>query len=95
LVVFCIGVPLAALILVWKFRSYESPHVQMVVRFFYDGYKHKHFYWEIVVMLRKFLLVVVLVVGNTLTYQLYGFVWILQAGKYFISSDVAKTCQLC
>lgn len=54
----------------------------MVLRFFYDGFKPKRFYWEIVIILRKFLLVVVIMLGrlNGPLTQIYGFLMIVQFG---------------
>jgi hypothetical protein len=83
LAVYCIGVPLIALAMLWKYRDLDNPYVQMVLRFFYDGFKPKRFFWEIVIILRKFLITMAIIVSRTrgALFQIYGFVWIVQAGK--------------
>jgi hypothetical protein len=100
LFVYCIGVPLFALVMLIKFRNSTNPHIQMVLRFFYDGFKPKRYYWELVIVIRKFLIVVAIIVGrsNPLN-QIYTFVWIVQAGNFseisvkirlnFCSTDIA------
>eukprot|EP01114_Cavostelium_apophysatum_P016006 TRINITY_DN4487_c0_g2_i2.p1 TRINITY_DN4487_c0_g2~~TRINITY_DN4487_c0_g2_i2.p1 ORF type:complete len:1122 (-),score=253.37 TRINITY_DN4487_c0_g2_i2:85-3450(-) len=79
LFLFCVGVPLLAFILLYKFRGSANPHVQMVVRFFYDGYKPQYYYWEIAVVIRKFLLVVIIIVADGAVYQIYAFIFVVQA----------------
>jgi len=81
LAVYCLALPLLVMALLWKFRYSENRHIQVVLRFFYDGFKPKRYYWEILIVLRKFLLVVALILGRasgTLD-QIYGFLWIVQA----------------
>jgi len=69
------------MIMLWRFRGSENRHIQMVLRFFYDGFKPKRYYWEIIILMRKFLLVVALIAGgaNGNLDQIYGFLWIVQA----------------
>lgn len=67
--------------MLWKYRNLDNPHVQMILRFFYDGFKNKHYFWEIVNTLRKFLIAIAIIIARIrgAVYQLYGFVWIIQA----------------
>ena len=69
--------------MLWKYRNLDNPHVQMILRFFYDGFKNKHYFWEIVNTLRKFLIAIAIIIARIrgAVYQLYGFVWIIQAGN--------------
>jgi hypothetical protein len=62
LVVYCIGAPLAAFLALAKYRNSENVHIQMILRFFYDGFKSNRYYWEIVIVLRKFLLVMFIII---------------------------------
>jgi hypothetical protein len=80
LIVYCIGAPIFATFMLFKFRKTHNPYVQTVLRFFYDGFKAKRYYWEMVIVIRKFLIVVAIIVGrsNPLN-QIYAFVWIVQA----------------
>jgi len=77
---YCIGLPLFVMGMLWKYRISENHHIQNVLRFFYDGFKPKRYYWEIIILLRKFLLVVALILGraNGNLDQIYGFLWIVQ-----------------
>lgn len=52
----------------------------MIIRFLYDGFKHNRFYWEIVIMYRKFLITIVITLAPTLLYQIYSMTFIVQAG---------------
>eukprot|EP01119_Soliformovum_irregulare_P011749 TRINITY_DN2976_c2_g1_i1.p1 TRINITY_DN2976_c2_g1~~TRINITY_DN2976_c2_g1_i1.p1 ORF type:complete len:1897 (-),score=487.17 TRINITY_DN2976_c2_g1_i1:31-5721(-) len=81
LFLYCLGVPMLTLFLLYKYRGSKNRYIQIVLRFFYDGFKEKKFYWEIVIVLRKFLLVVALIIGrrNGGLAQIYGFLWIIQA----------------
>jgi len=79
LIVFCVGVPIFAAVMLVKYKKSSSPNVQMVLRFLYDGFKGNRFYWEIVIMLRKFLIVVAITIAPTLLYQVYGMTFIVQA----------------
>ena len=84
LIVFCLGLPIFALFMLWKYKNSENQNVQMVLRFFYDGYKPSHYYWEFIILMRKFLIVVAINIGaisGVLT-QLYGFLWVIQAGRF-------------
>jgi hypothetical protein len=79
--IFCVGLPVVAFVGLIKFRkSTKNPHIDMVLRFFYDGFKSKRYYWEIVIMVRKFLVVVAITVGKTPSDQIYGFIVIIQVG---------------
>jgi hypothetical protein len=80
LIVFCIGAPLLAFIMLWKFRRTVNQHVQMVLRFFYDGFKLNRYYWEILILIRKFLIVVFIILfRSNLLYQIYGMTLVVQA----------------
>lgn len=53
-----------------------------VTRFFYDGFKVNRYYWEILILIRKFLIVVFIIIFRSiLLYQIYGMTLVVQAGE--------------
>lgn len=49
-----IGIPLAALLLLYCSRhDLDSPRVKEKYGFLYNGYRHRLYYWESVIMFRK------------------------------------------
>ena len=85
LVIYCAGVPGVSFFMLWKYRNLDNPYVQLVLRFFYDGFKTKRYFWEIIILVRKFLVTVAIILARIrgTLYQIYGFVWIIQAGNFF------------
>jgi len=81
LIVFCIGVPMLALLMLFKYRKSQNEHVQMVLRFLYDGFKPDRYYWEMVIVLRKFLIVVFIIIlrGDQIIHQILGMTFVVQA----------------
>jgi len=53
LIVFCVGAPLFAFFMLLKYRRLENPHVQMVLRFFSEGFKTNRYYWEIAILAKS------------------------------------------
>lgn len=79
-VVYVVGVPLAALILLIKFRKAVAENIIMVCRFLADGYKADRFYWEVVIVLRKCLIVACIILfRSNVRHQIYTITFIIQA----------------
>jgi hypothetical protein len=54
-----------------------------IVRFFYDGFKPHRYYWEILIITRKLLIVVFIIIfRNNILHQIYGMMFVVQAGVY-------------
>jgi len=81
LVGFCIGAPLVALIALTRWRKNQSPYFQLVLRFLYDGFKPKQYFWEVLILLRKLLIAVFIILfRNNVLHQIYGMMYVIQAG---------------
>ena len=58
MIVYSIGIPLLGLILLFKNRkNINSLVVKLKLGFLYNGFKAKYYYWEILVMYRKIIIV--------------------------------------
>eukprot|EP01113_Clastostelium_recurvatum_P014143 TRINITY_DN1765_c0_g1_i2.p1 TRINITY_DN1765_c0_g1~~TRINITY_DN1765_c0_g1_i2.p1 ORF type:complete len:964 (+),score=147.57 TRINITY_DN1765_c0_g1_i2:363-3254(+) len=80
LIVFCMGLPLGLFGVLYYTRRRPQAHyaLKVIMHFFSDGFKVKHYYWEIVILLRKFLIVVMLMVfSKNSQYQLLGILWVI------------------
>eukprot|EP00003_Mantamonas_plastica_P032823 TRINITY_DN910_c0_g1_i6.p1 TRINITY_DN910_c0_g1~~TRINITY_DN910_c0_g1_i6.p1 ORF type:complete len:2849 (-),score=805.55 TRINITY_DN910_c0_g1_i6:52-8598(-) len=78
---YCGGVPLLAVFILWRNRTeLHTRKVQDKYRFLYDGYKTHRFYWEAVIMVRKVLIVsVVVLYREKALSQLYASLWVVFA----------------
>ena len=58
IIVWVLGIPLFALILILKERkALDSLATREKLGFLFSGYKHRFFYWEIIIMYRKIFLI--------------------------------------
>eukprot|EP00003_Mantamonas_plastica_P017629 TRINITY_DN2915_c0_g2_i3.p1 TRINITY_DN2915_c0_g2~~TRINITY_DN2915_c0_g2_i3.p1 ORF type:complete len:5220 (-),score=1332.45 TRINITY_DN2915_c0_g2_i3:434-16093(-) len=79
LVVYCLGVVVGStyLLIRNRFRLHEERVLQRY-RFLYDGYANKRFFWEMIIMMRKMLIVTVIVFARRKPLmQLYGGLWLI------------------
>jgi hypothetical protein len=85
LVGFCVGAPLFAFIALSRHRKNKNPHFQLVLRFFYDGFKSKQYFWEVIILFRKFLIAVFIILfRSNILHQVYGMMYVIQAGNRII-----------
>eukprot|EP00892_Ulva_mutabilis_P007624 jgi/Ulvmu1/5233/UM022_0026.1 len=60
LLLWCIGVPLLFFGALWRERrKLQHAAVRAYLGFLYIGYRHQHFYWEVVIIMRKILVVAI------------------------------------
>ena len=60
ILVWSIGIPFFALIILIKHRKIlESDETRAMYGFLFRGYRKKFFYWEIVIMYRKILMILI------------------------------------
>eukprot|EP00004_Rigifila_ramosa_P028594 TRINITY_DN974_c0_g1_i1.p1 TRINITY_DN974_c0_g1~~TRINITY_DN974_c0_g1_i1.p1 ORF type:complete len:2810 (-),score=593.72 TRINITY_DN974_c0_g1_i1:44-8227(-) len=62
LLFYSVGIPVGGILLLYKYRfRLQEPAVASKLRFLFDGYADKRYYWEMIIMLRKLLLVLFVV----------------------------------
>eukprot|EP01059_Diplonema_ambulator_P021623 TRINITY_DN3593_c0_g1_i4.p2 TRINITY_DN3593_c0_g1~~TRINITY_DN3593_c0_g1_i4.p2 ORF type:complete len:2014 (+),score=710.59 TRINITY_DN3593_c0_g1_i4:15280-21321(+) len=73
------GIPLVGWLLLRKYRrTLHTKNVLGTLGFLYSGFRRRFYYWEMVIMVRKMLVVFIVVfLDNSPHYQLYLAMWIL------------------
>jgi len=79
-IVYCVGAPGFLLLLLYKYRDTANPYVEMVLQFFFDGFKPQKYYWEITILFRKLLLSVIIIGARAAgsLVQIYSFLLVIQ-----------------
>lgn len=66
LLLWCVGVPVLFLGVLWRERlKLHQEDVRAYLGFLYIGYRQEHYYWEVMVILRKFAVVAVTTVVHS------------------------------
>jgi hypothetical protein len=73
LLVFSIGIPTAVLGYLVRERAYlDEVKNRVCLGFLYNGYKHRHFYWEFVILYRKIIIICLTVFLNSVSIPVQG-----------------------
>ncbi len=97
MLLYCVGLPLLGIFLVFRNRkNFSDPEVIVRYRFLFQGYKRKWFFWEGLIILRKIAFIAVAVSGNSAPAQINIGLWILLFSSFFhlIAKPFTETARL-
>eukprot|EP00732_Lithocolla_globosa_P000027 Lithocolla_globosa_v1_NODE_5_length_12010_cov_23.451945.p1 type:complete len:1114 gc:universal NODE_5_length_12010_cov_23.451945:3369-28(-) len=78
LAMYSVGFPLIGFFILYcKKAKLHSPNNQRKFRFLYYSFTYRAFYWEFVIMLRKWMFAVVVVFGGSVVLRGHGLLWVI------------------